>query len=61
MYPTGGNANGPTIEKYTAYLDPLKTFVSRCCMDFQQVENLDDLMQAPPSKLEMRYKKEQDK
>ena len=61
MYPTGGNANGPTIMKYTAYMEPLKTFVSRCCMNFRQVEALNELIQAPPQRVEMRYKKEQDK
>ena len=44
MYPTGGNANGPTIMKYTAYMDPLKTFVSRCCMNYRQVECLNELL-----------------
>ena len=48
MYPTGGNANGPTIMKYTAYMEPLKTFVSRCCMNYRQVECLNELLQAPP-------------
>ena len=58
MYPTGGNANGPTIMKYTAYMEPLKTFISRCCMNYRQVEALNELMQAPPQRVEMRYKKE---
>ena len=61
MYPTGGNANGPTIMKYTAYMEPIKTLVSRYCHNFKQVENLNELMTAPPLRVEMRHKKEQDK
>ena len=61
MYPTGGNANGPTIMKYTAYLEPIKTFISRCCFNLRQIESLNELMQAPPLRVEMRYKKEQDR
>ena len=61
MYPSGGNANGPTIMKYTAYLDPLKTLVARYCQSYRQVENLNEMVTAPPHRVEMRHKKEQDK
>ena len=58
MYPTGGNANGPTIMKYNCYLDPMKTLVSRYCRNFRQVEQLNELVCSPPQRVEMRYKKD---
>lgn len=58
MYPSGGNANGPTIMKYTAYMEPLKTLTARYCQNFRQVETLNEMVQAPPQRVEMRHKKE---
>ena len=61
MYPSGGNANGPTIIKYTAYMEPLKTLTARYCQNYRQVEALNEMVQAPPQRVEMRHKKDQDK
>ena len=61
MYPTGGNSGGPTILKYTAYMEPLRTFCSRYCRNLRQVEALNELIAAPPQRVEMRHKREQDR
>ena len=61
MYPTGANSGGPTILKYTAYMEPLRTFCSRYCRNLRQVETLNELIAAPPQRVEMRHKREQDR
>ena len=63
MYPamTGGNANGPTIFKYSAYQIPIKSLISRYISTLHQIKQIDELIILPPHKLEMRHKKDQDK
>ena len=63
MYPpiTGSNANGPTIFKYNAYSMALKSFIGRNIPKLHQILQMSENITVPPQKLEMRYRKDQDK
>ena len=58
---TGSNANGPTVLKYSAYSESLKSFTGRYCASQSQIENMTKSITIPPNRVEMRYKKDQSK
>ena len=58
---TGSNANGPTILKYSAYSESLKSFTARYCNSYNQIEQMLKSITVPPARVEMRYKRDQSK